>query len=195
MSSPEAHPTTFDPVDLFNTLDAVRASQAAEDPTTSLNERFGSDSNALHRINFLALSQSFEVYNAMRLLITDEHYWGIEEAHYQDILHLVRDYNCSKFGANLPLEDCTCPPAGLLKSLWQARVLSCGPRDQYEAHISGRSRARVLENRVSKHARSQQRRPATPSYNSPPSTRTRSKRQNDTEIRKRGRGTRASKPP
>ncbi len=46
------------------------------------------DPQALHRSNFLALTNDLDFYEAARKLITDEAYWRTEEQHFKDLLQL-----------------------------------------------------------------------------------------------------------
>ncbi len=99
----------LDSTDLFRTLTSIEASEGLE----GFQRTVVADPQAIHRSNFLALTNDLDFYESVRKLITDETYWRTEEQHYKDVLQLVRDYNSLKQGKAISLKDCICPPSSL----------------------------------------------------------------------------------
>jgi len=121
----------LDPTDLFRTLTSIQASEGLE----GFQRTLVADPQAIHRSNFLALTNDLDFYESVRKLIADEAYWRIEEQHYKDVLQLVRDYNSLKQGKAISLKDCICPPSSLLRSLWRDRFF----RPRVPAHSPRKS--------------------------------------------------------
>ncbi|KAK5709213.1 hypothetical protein LTR17_019986 [Elasticomyces elasticus] len=72
---------------------------------------------------FVHVCSNGDVYDAVRGLIADQTYWAKEEAHFEVIFDMVRDYNGDLTGS-ADIDELACPPLAWFRNIWHTRQKS-----------------------------------------------------------------------
>ncbi|KAK6364930.1 hypothetical protein LTR81_028065, partial [Elasticomyces elasticus] len=72
---------------------------------------------------FVHVCSNGDVYDAVRSLIADQTYWAKEEAHFEVMFDMVRDYNGDLTGS-ADIDELACPPLAWFRNIWHTRQKS-----------------------------------------------------------------------
>lgn len=114
MASPMLDTRITIPPELSANALATALTALQEAPPTPTSSPPPCETNALFRNYFTHICSNPDIYDSIRDLISETSYWATEEAHFEVICDIVRDYNGS-------VQDLKFPPLEWLRKVWRRR--------------------------------------------------------------------------